>query len=275
MLNYKKIRIKLKHLFLVLFARKGFQWFFEKLHILSLNGMNYGTPGFLPVWHTGEKQVTKDLIKEHRVSFQNRPMFIFDVGARKGDYINILLKELKANPYHNQIYAFEPEPHSFDKLQKFTSSYANIKAHNLGLGHFEGASVLYTNFQGSPGSTLFKEYLYSPSIQHDVQITTIDQFCKTNQIDHIDILKIDAEGNEYNILKGASELLNAGKVRNILFEFAEANIASGIWMKDFRELLGAHYDLYRIVINGAYPIRQYKPDHEIFRSVNFLAKRKA
>ena len=49
----------------------------------------------------------------------------------------------------------------------------------------------------------------------------MDTFCKENNISHIDLLKIDAEGNEENILLGAKELLKENKIHCIYVEIAE------------------------------------------------------
>ena len=54
-----------------------------------------------------------------------------------------------------------------------------------------------------------------------VKTKTLDTFCKENNISHIDLLKIDAEGNEENILLGAKELLKENKYHSIYVEIAE------------------------------------------------------
>ena len=55
-------------------------------------------------------------------------------------------------------------------------------------------------------------------IEIDVQTQTIDNFCLKNKIDYIHLLKLDTEGNEFNILKGAENLLSENKIKVIYTE---------------------------------------------------------
>ena len=41
----------------------------------------------------------------------------------------------------------------------------------------------------------------------NVHTQTLDNFCLEEKINNIDVLKIDTEGNELNVLKGAKKLL--------------------------------------------------------------------
>lgn len=53
-----------------------------------------------------------------------------------------------------------------------------------------------------------------------VHCTTLDRFCADNGIDAIDVLKIDTEGFELEVLKGAQDVLNRRRIR---FIYAELN----------------------------------------------------
>ena len=52
----------------------------------------------------------------------------------------------------------------------------------------------------------------------EVKTNTIDNFCKSKKIKNIDLLKIDAEGHEEYILKGAINLLKKNCVNIIYVE---------------------------------------------------------
>jgi hypothetical protein len=60
----------------------------------------------------------------------------------------------------------------------------------------------------------------------NVEVTTLGVYCDSNQIDVIDILKSNTQGNGLNVLQGAGGLLKAGKIRVIGIElyFAKAYI---------------------------------------------------
>ena len=55
-------------------------------------------------------------------------------------------------------------------------------------------------------------------VEIDVKTQTLDNFCLENKIDFIHLLKLDTEGNEFNILKGAKNLLSKNKVKVIYTE---------------------------------------------------------
>jgi hypothetical protein len=51
-----------------------------------------------------------------------------------------------------------------------------------------------------------------------VQTVCLDQFCRDNSINEIDLLKIDVQGHEYAALKGAEQLIRSGAIRTIFME---------------------------------------------------------
>ena len=55
----------------------------------------------------------------------------------------------------------------------------------------------------------------------NVQTQTLDNFCLEEKINNIDVLKIDTEGNELNVLKGAKKLLEQNKINIIYTEISE------------------------------------------------------
>ena len=55
-------------------------------------------------------------------------------------------------------------------------------------------------------------------VTYKVHTITLDSFVKKNKIQSIDILKIDIEGSEYELLKGAKNTLNKNKIKIILVE---------------------------------------------------------
>ena len=77
------------------------------------------------------------------------------------------------------------------------------------------------------GSSLLPGLPGAPAGTEDVHVTTMDQFCATNGIDRIDLLKTDTEGFDLQVLKGASKLLSRGRVRAIYSE-------AGVHVDDLR-----------------------------------------
>ena len=61
----------------------------------------------------------------------------------------------------------------------------------------------------------------------NVEAATVDEFCRKRQIESIDILKIDTQGTELEILKGAAGMLSGGRIRVIYNEMILAPTYKG------------------------------------------------
>ena len=107
-----------------------------------------------------------------------------------------------------------------------------------------------------------------------ITLTTIDTFCQENNIEHIDFLKIDVEGNELKVLQGAKTMINNGNIDYIQFEFGGTAIDAHIYFQDFYYLLKDKYRIYRILNNGLRHIDKYSELNEIFVTTNFFAEKK-
>ena len=60
-----------------------------------------------------------------------------------------------------------------------------------------------------------------------MHVDTIDDFCSANKIPKIDILKIDTEGFDLNVLKGAQQMLSRGQIAFIYTEFNDCVARQG------------------------------------------------
>jgi hypothetical protein len=78
-----------------------------------------------------------------------------------------------------------------------------------------------------------------------VQATTLDEYCRSHQIDTIDFMKVDVEGAELMVLQGACDILARGRISVMQLELNDALKRYGIQRSDIVELLGRHgYALY-------------------------------
>ena len=194
-----------------------------------------------------------------------------DVGANHGAYAKRLHTLVPAS----RIFAFEPHPRTFSVLQS-ELAMEGVTLVNQALSDQAGEMALY-DFAGHDGSTqasLDREAvrLFSPSVvEHRVTCTTLDAFVAAHGIDRIDLLKIDTEGFDLAVLKGAGATLAAGRIGTIQFEFIPANIVTGVRVRDFIDLLPGH-DLYRLCMNGALtPIEPYDVTRcEVFAVQNII-----
>ena len=249
-------------------GRRFAQSTFEHLHRIALAGMNIGdAPGNVET--SGEDRILADLARQVN---GRRPIVVFDVGANVGDYAQQVLSHLGGTVV---LHVFEPSAVAFASLEKRFGSQRNAILHNIGLGSIEGDQPFYGPAEGSPLSSVHHRRLDHFGIEMKalgtVRMRTLDSFCSDLGLEHINLLKLDVEGNEFEVLRGAGWLLANSRIERIQFEFGGSNIDSRTFLQDFFYLLNERYRLFRIIRDGLWPIEPYRETHEIFVTWNVLA----
>jgi len=247
------------------FARPFFEEWNKFLFHLGLRGL--GILNFKDFRQSGEKFLVEDILHEYVTD--ESPLFL-DAGANVGDYSRTLLQSF---PGAN-IEAFEPNPKNFEQLSMIENE--RLHTHQLGLGSSEGESILFerADRNGSPHASIHQDVItdihQQDVLEYEVEITTLDRFLKENNLDFVDFLKIDTEGNELEVLKGGKEALDREKIGLIVFEFNEMNVVSRAFMKDFRDLL-EDYLFFRLLPGGLIRVPDNPVESEIFAFQNILA----
>lgn len=114
------------------------------------------------------------------------------------------------------IYAFEPLPKNFEALNTLAQNFKNINCFNLALSTSRGEAFFYEAGGASsllkPTESFNNAYFHSDLLNPlKVQTTTVDEWAEQQNIDHIDFMWLDMEGNELNVLK-STKLLNTVKL---------------------------------------------------------------
>lgn len=250
-----------------LFARRLFHGFNSVLYHCSLRGL--GILNYESNRHSGETRFLANWLKD-------KPhCTVIDVGANTGTYS---MQVLAACPTAI-VHAFEPHPKTFQELTTNIQCH-NFYPHNCAVSAEVGTVSLYDHAdrEGSSHASLYKDVIErihnSRSIEYRAEVITLQSFLQSNSIDSIELLKIDVEGNELNVLKGALEYVRDGRIKAIHFEFNEMNVIARTYFRDFWELL-PNYAFFRLLPDGIVPIEQYTPvTCEIFAYQNIVAFRR-
>lgn len=160
-----------------------------------------------------------DFLEDVKNKLDIKPKVIFDVGANYGQ----TAEYYSASFPDAQIYSFEPIKDSFDKLVANTKTLTNVKCFHKAFGEMESAveiSLFGENQSQLNSLKNINSNLESGAAKEEISVTTIDLFLKSDNIKKIDLLKIDTEGYELEVLKGAADSIKSGKVKLILCEVA-------------------------------------------------------
>jgi len=200
---------------------------------------------------------------------------VFDVGANIGEYS----KMVREHAPQAVIHAFEPHPASFAALQRAAST-TGIIPHQIALGDTQGEIELfdYADEAGSQHASVFRQVIEEvhrrPAESCKVRMETLDAITAELGISRIGLLKIDTEGNDLAVLKGARKLLDAGAIDVIQFEFNSMNVISRVFMRDFFALLPG-YRLHRLLPDDAIEFHDYDPVFmEVFAFQNIVCIRR-
>lgn len=150
-------------------------------------------------------------IKEHTFfdNFLRKEINVVDLGACRGEFIN------EINNLYNikKAILVEANPTNFAQLK----TLPNYVLYNKAISSVNGGKIEFYEDPNSPynGS---KDFNYFNGIKHQIETINLETLCKDNDIDFIDILKIDIEGAEYDVLENLSDSF-FNKIGQITIEF--------------------------------------------------------
>jgi len=167
---------------------------------------------------------------------------VLDVGANVGI---MTLNFARACP-SGHVYAFEPTCFALEKLKRNISLNPELadnilvtQAFVTAPGCTENTLRAYSSWRvdKSPDKADHPVHGGTPMDTEGAISISLDDFVKKKQIDRVDLLKIDTDGYELDVLKGATEVLQAYRP-SIIFEIGQYLIQErGQSFQDFYDLL--------------------------------------
>lgn len=205
--------------------------------------------------------------------FLKRGDFFVDIGAHIGFY-SMLSSELVGEV--GRVFSFEPTPRTFDFLKKNSESLKNVKLFNIALSN-KNKEIIFSDY--GPGYGAFNSghkdgaaLLNKTPKVISIKTETLDNILKEKNIIP-DIIKLDAEGLEYDILQGMKSLFSAEKRPLITLEVAGGSKWKENYHKSINFLLENNYEVWEMKINGYISRHKIKETYE-YDNLLFIPKEK-
>ena len=256
---YKKIST----IYVFFLGRKNMQPVNDLILSLSLDAKGFKNYGNFK--KTGESNFI-DLIK-------NEINLSLDIGANIGRYTKLLLEKT-----NSKVVSFEPLPEAFNELKKIELEFSNrLKVFNLAIGENSNNLNLFYGNQKSEKASLIDNLEKLSFIKDNnknkilVKVRNLDSFNDFFKDQKIDFIKIDTEGFEYEVLKGAQKILEVHKPKFIQMEFNWHQLIRNQSLHNISKLVNS-YDTFRILPKGKKLIfvDPSRPENNIYHLSNYV-----
>ena len=160
-----------------------------------------------------------------RVLPVDEPLVVVDVGANEGQTARRVLAEFP----RATVYCFEPAPETFKSLRHNVADDARIHLEPVACGSKVGSVDFHVTDNHWCSSVLAPSDLgkrfygdwYRTKQVVKVPMTTLDTWMTDRRVPRVDILKVDAQGYDLEVLRGATRMLASGvKAINCECQFA-------------------------------------------------------
>ena len=158
---------------------------------------------------------------------------VIDVGANIGYYTLLFAKKVGEN---GKVYAFEPDPVSFAILEKNIkdNKFRNVEAFNIALSDKRESLPLFISSENLGDHRLYDDHKIKRK-KTTVKTNTLDVFFTGKEFEKnkVSLIKIDTQGYESFVIKGAQELIKNQKP-TLFFEY---------WVYGYKQSRGNYKDM--------------------------------
>ena len=191
-----------------------------------------------------------------------------DVGGNVGDWSNLVLL---ATESRCQILLFEPSASAMVLLRERFSDIPNVEMVSLAVGDQKGTIEFFEEPNAGKTSSAIPSFSTHLAKRQEVAVTTIDIEVEKRGWPRVDFLKIDAEGYDFHVIRGASQLLREQRIGVLQFEYNKPWAQAGSTLAAAVTLFSSYgYSVFLLRANGLHPLR-FNFYQEYFGYSNFVA----
>jgi FkbM family methyltransferase len=194
-----------------------------------------------------------------------------DVGFNEGEWARHVIAR---NP-EASVHAFDPDPGVASRAARLRDT--RLRFYPVALSKRDGTASFVSFGDCNPSNSLNRpHHNHGPNARgktSEVPTSTLDTWAKDNGIHSVDVLKIDAEGYDFDVLQGASELFAERRVGVCVFEYGYCWLETGSLLAEASAFLSARgYELFRLFPCFLAPYR-WNSSHDNYLSGQFVAVR--
>ena len=156
-----------------------------------------------------------------------------DVGANMGNWSAKAI-EIAGAKQPMKIHAFEPSLETRVMLSARFPDSSAVSVQPYALSDSAGEATFYSEKDGAGTNSLSSS---SGSKSEIVKLTTIDIFLEEANIAEVCMVKIDTEGFDLLVLRGAEKALNAGRIEVLQFEYNWRWLQNHVSLRDVFDLI--------------------------------------
>jgi len=174
---------------------------------------------------------------------------------------------------------FEPVPSTAATLQQHMTIVDKASVTHINQAAVSDAPgtarMVVLSATGGTNSLNFDSVIEKTALDFvDVAKITLTQYCSDHNIAHIHLAKCDTEGHDLSVLRGARDLLAAGRIDLFQFEYNHRWVFARSFLKDVFEMIeGLPYRLARIHPTGIEIFESWHPEVDRFFQCNYLLVR--
>ena len=126
---------------------------------------------------------------------------VVDIGANVG-YFSLSVFSIAPEA---KVFAYEPMPNNFDLLKKYQSEHSNLDFNIINKAVSGRKETLVLHYDANDSYTTAASIFEDENQPNQIEVgtTTLEEIIAGDNLTHIDFLKLDCEGSEYEIIYGA------------------------------------------------------------------------
>jgi FkbM family methyltransferase len=203
---------------------------------------------------------------------------VIDVGANVGRWSAAMLAAAghAGRAGDLELHAFEPSAYTFQRMEAALRG-EQVTLHQMAVSDRTGWSLLHVAAPGAGTNSLHTSTAGLPvQSTEEVPVTTLDSYASRTGLGDLTLVKIDTEGHDLSVLRGARELFAGQRISVAQFEYNHRWIDARCYLRDAFELLSPlGYGIGKLTPVGVEFYPGWDPELETFVEGNYVACREA